>query len=96
MLTMLKCSNAGCDAVFETSAAISPNTKFSCKLHTRPTGKDERFQGTQFDKEMRRAAHPVGTNHISNQGSDIVDSNDFGQEALRDRLVFLSEVKDGK
>jgi hypothetical protein len=85
-VTTIKCSGEGCTAVFETSESVSAKAIYSCKLHTRSTGMKVQFQRTQFDHEMRRAANPVGTGHIKNQGSDIVDSNDLGQEILRKRF----------
>jgi hypothetical protein len=43
--------------------------------------KDIHFQDTQFDKDLRRSnktAIPIDTDHISNQGNNILSSEDIG------------------
>ena len=66
-MTTIKCSGEGCVAVFETSEPVSPNAKYTCKVHT-PKSKDKaRFQSHQFERDLSRAGKPLGTNHIPHQ-----------------------------
>ena len=73
-MNSIKCSNGGCSSVFETEEQLSPSATYTCRAHTK-VGKSQHFQPNQFDKDLRRAAKPIGTNHILNQGSDVPVSN---------------------
>ncbi len=81
-MATIKCSGEGCEAVYETLEPFAPETKYSCRVHTPRRENKVQFQKHQFDKDLRRAAKPVGTSHITNQGSDILDSEDITTEKL--------------
>lgn len=57
-------------------------TKYICRLHNQPP-EDVAFQDCQFDKGLRRARHPEGTNHIRNQASTTLTGDDAYNEAYR-------------
>ena len=73
---IIHCCAEGCASTLEILEAINPDAVYSCKNHTKSTGKKVRFQSHQFDKGMRRAAHPVGTTHIRRQGSETDDAQE--------------------
>lgn len=74
---IIHCSTEGCASTFEVAEGLAANgATFSCRNHTQTTGKKVRFQSHQFDKGMRRAAHPVGTTHIRRQGSETDDAQE--------------------
>jgi hypothetical protein len=39
-----------------------------------PAKQEVFFQEHQFDKDLKRGVHPVGTTHIKRQGSEVEDS----------------------
>ncbi|VVB50893.1 Uncharacterised protein [uncultured archaeon] len=76
-MNKLKCSNAECSAFIETSESVSADATYSCRAHTKKYAPPIAFQHAQFDSDFRRAANPVGTTHIHNQGSDTQTSEDL-------------------
>lgn len=73
-MTTLKCSVGECPSVFQTEEPLSPNARYICKIHT-PTKKKVSFQENQFDKDLKRGAKPIGTTHVANQASEVVDAD---------------------
>lgn len=64
----LKCKIDGCESVINLDGmATSPEITYECRNHT-PAVAEPHFQECQFDKDLRRAAKPIGTNHIIRQG----------------------------
>lgn len=61
---------------------MTPKTKYKCRLHDKPV-EEIAFQEFQFDKGLRRARHPEGTNHIRNQGSSALTGDDPYNEHYR-------------
>ena len=85
-MNTVKCGIGDCPSVFQTDEAVSPNARYTCKLHTK-VEQTVFFQDTQFDKGLKFSRKPQGTSHIKNQGSEIMNSEDvaltltwFGQK----------------
>ncbi len=74
-MTTIKCSVEGCLLEFYSREPLSPNAKFLCREHTPKNEDKSRFQSHQFDKGLKRAAHPIGTTHIKRQG-ELEDSDE--------------------
>jgi len=84
---------ARCSTTLEVTEPLSPSFKFICRNHPRSVqvrangrpydpakderDKDIRFQTHQFDKDLRRGRRPGGTEHIQNQGSDVITAEDL-------------------
>jgi len=63
-MTTIKCGGPECDAVFETTEAVSPNAQYRCRKHTNSNEDKVRFQKHQFEKDLSRAGTPISTGHI--------------------------------
>lgn len=71
-MNILKCKVKGCKAVYKTDLPLAPGAEYTCREHM-PKGKQRvHFQETQFDKVLRNGRSPLGTNHIKNQGSQVL------------------------
>ena len=79
-MNILKCSIEGCDSIFQTEESLHPEAKYICKLHNK-TEQKVFFQEYQLDKQLRRASRPIGTEHIHNQGSDVLTADDIGVDS---------------
>jgi hypothetical protein len=77
-MSAIKCSGENCSEIFETNEPVSPNVKYTCRFHTPKVEHSVFFQEHQFDKDLRRAGRPIGTDHIKNQGSDILTADEIG------------------
>jgi hypothetical protein len=73
-MNTVKCGIGECPSVFQTEEPLSPNARYVCKLH-KPTEQKVSFQENQFDKDLKRGAKPVGTTHIANQASEVIDAD---------------------
>jgi hypothetical protein len=60
------------EQIVATGRKYNPNTD--------EADRDIHFQSGQFDKDLRRAYRPEGTDHIPNQGSDILQVEDIYTE----------------
>lgn len=67
----LYCMVDGCPNFVETKESLAPDARFTCTNHNPPGPDEVRFQEEQFDPDLRRAHQPIGTEHVSNQGSDV-------------------------
>lgn len=74
-MVSIQCSIAGCDSTFTTNESVSEDATYICKRHT--FSKRIRFQDCQFDPDLRYARSSLGTQHISNQGSNILTPDDI-------------------
>lgn len=75
-MNKIRCSIGDCPSVFETEEAVSPKIQYICRLHPKKE-QDTYFQENQFDKDMKRGSKPMGTQHIKNQASEILTSEDI-------------------
>jgi len=95
-MNTINCVVPGCTYGFKTAEPVSPKARFVCKNHPRSVqvkavereydenkdnaDQDICFQANQLDPNLRRATKPQGTNHVLNQGSDVLRSVDIVPE----------------
>lgn len=92
-MNSIQCKVKGCANVHLTEEAVSPNARFICKEHPRQdqveavgrkynpatdeADESDHFQSHQFDKDLRISGKPSGTDHIANQGSDVITADEI-------------------
>lgn len=88
-MNIVRCKVDGCNSQFQTAGAVAADVSYICKNHSRAvqvraagrqydvvkdnSDAEVQFQDHQFDKDLRRAAKPVNTDHIKRQGSETND-----------------------
>jgi hypothetical protein len=90
-MATIKCAGEGCPATIQTPEELSPNARYTCREHTKRNEDKVRFQTHQFDKGLKRSAHPVGTTHIKRQGE--VEDTDVEREIWGEIQELTKEKK---